>query len=321
MIGGPTSRAVRTASPVRPRMARRRWRHRREDDRVRHNDRDPVVVGYDGSRASRAALRWAAEVARLRNLPLAVCHAWRWPYPGRPSGGVGDVRRAAGHVLDEGLRRVSRVAGRPDATGRLVEGTAAGALVTQSYTASLVVVGDRGTGGFGDLRVGSVAVQVSAHASCPVVVVKDGAPTSSHRGDVVVGIDGSPASDAALGFAFEEAALRRAPVRVVCSWWDAGAAVGTPAIPFTDAAGLERDAAARFHRTVAPWLEKYGQVDATTAFVVEPPREALREAAVGARLVVVGNRGIGTAPTTLLGAMSRSVLHDATCPVAIVHAT
>ncbi|MQA79660.1 MAG: universal stress protein [Streptosporangiales bacterium] len=305
-------------------MAARPARHiRREEALVPASTASEVVVGHDGSRPSEAGLSWAIAEARLRRLPLVVCHAWQWPYPGHASTPSVEAaaREAARRVLDAAVARVSRIAGVPAVLGRFVEGSPAAALVMMSSSATLIVLGARGGGGFDDLRVGSAAVQVPAHASCPVVVVKDSVAVPVVPFRVVVGVDGSPASEAALAFAFEEAAIRHGELQIVCSWWDAGAAQGTPAIPFTQVDGLEQVAAARFQRTVAPWLERYPHVEASTAFVMEPPREALREASVGASLLVVGNRGIGTASATLLGAVSRTTLHDAPCPVAIVHAT
>lgn len=107
---------------------------------------------------------------------------------------------------------------------------------------------------------------------------------------------------------------------MVCGWWDPGAAPRPPTVPFIDVEELKRRAAARFQRTIAPWLEKYPQVETKTSFVAEPPREALIRAAAGATLLVVGDRGVGSAPELLLGPVAQAMLHHAPCSVAITHA-
>jgi len=85
-------------------------------------------------------------------------------------------------------------------------------------TAQLVVIGDRGLGGVAGLLIGSVAFALAAGGSCPVVIVRG--QTDATDGPVVVGVDGSPISEAALAFAFEAAALRGAPLLAVHAWRD-----------------------------------------------------------------------------------------------------
>ena len=81
------------------------------------------------------------------------------------------------------------------------------------------MVGSRGLGGFAGLLLGSVGAAVAAHAACPVVVVR-GAADAQQDGPILVGVDGSPQSDAALAFAVEAAVARRAPLRAVHAWMD-----------------------------------------------------------------------------------------------------
>ena len=167
-----------------------------------------VLVGYDGSAASERALRWAVDEARLRRMPLTVCHAWHWPYPVPPSGpeAVETVRKMAQHTLDRGVLIAQEMSPRTPVRGRLAAGPAPAMLVNQSKNASLAVIGAHGADAFPGLEAGSSAVHLPSYAHCPVVVVR-GAPDRSRP--VVVGVDGSAASDAALAFGFEEAALRR----------------------------------------------------------------------------------------------------------------
>jgi nucleotide-binding universal stress UspA family protein len=283
----------------------------------------PVLVGYDGSPASGHALRWAIDEATLRDLPLMVCHAWHWPYPFRPSDSstfekVWDMGVA---VVEEGVRRARELSAGLDVRRRLMKGAAPAVLLEAAREASVVVLGTRGHGGFEGLSVGSVAVQVPAHATCPVVVVvRDAPPPRRDGARIVVGVDGSPASEAALAFAFEEAMLRDTAVLAVCSWWDAGILPGPERAPFTDLDAVQMEARSRFERAIEPWRAEYPKVLVATKFVVELPRAALARAASGAVLLVVGDRGIGSVPEMLLGPVTQAALHEAPCPVAVAPA-
>jgi nucleotide-binding universal stress UspA family protein len=280
-------------------------------------DRSYVLVGYDGSAESERALRWAVDEARLRRMPLTVCHAWHWPYPVPPSGpqAVETVRRMAQHTLDRGVFIAQEASPRTPVRGRLADGPAPAMLVNQSKNAALAVIGTHGAGAFAGLEAGSSAVQLPSYAHCPVVVVR-GAPDRSRP--VVVGVDGSAASDAALAFGFEEAALRGLALRAVFGCWEPEAIASAEMSMITDPDELRMLAVGRLERTVSPWREKYPYVDADTVLSLRTPRHALLEAAECAALLVVGGRGLGGVAGLRLGAVAAAVLQHAPCPVAIV---
>jgi nucleotide-binding universal stress UspA family protein len=281
-----------------------------------------ILVGYDGSQGSAAALRWAVDEARLRGLAITVCHVWHWPYQADPAGqsARAAVRAMAEEIAAAGAGVVAARAPRQAVRGCAVSGPTVEMLLALSRDAEAVVVGSRGAGGFAELPVGSVAGQVAAHADRPVIVVRE--PVAREPvvrepagGDgIVVGVDGSAVSDAVLAFGLEEAALRRLPLTAVCSWWDAGI---VPMKPVIDAEVVRRKAAIRFERIITPWREKYPYVPVRTAFVAEPPRVALLAASERARLLVVGRHGHGDAPGPL-GSVGRSLVDRASCPVALV---
>src|SRR5262245_51160382 len=116
-----------------------------------------VLVGFDGSPASERALRWGAEEARARRLPLAVCHAWHWPYPVRPSGpaALETVRRMGQHTLDRGVFIAHEVSPQIHVRPRLAAGSASAILIDESENAALALVGSHGLGGFAELVAGS----------------------------------------------------------------------------------------------------------------------------------------------------------------------
>jgi nucleotide-binding universal stress UspA family protein len=276
-----------------------------------------VLVGFDGSAASERALRWAADEARLRRLPLTVCHAWHWPYPVPPSGpeALETVRKMAQHVLDRGLLIAREVAPRTPTQGRLVAGPAPAMLINQSKNASLAVIGTHGVGACAEPATASSAVQLPAYAHCPVIVVR----CVADRGrPVVVGVDGSAASGAALAFGFEEAALRGQRLRAVFGCWEPEAIASAEMGMINDPDELRVTAAGRLERTVSPWREKYPYVDAETALAMRTPLHALLEAAADAALLVLGGRGLGGLAGLRLGAVSGTMLQQAPCSVAIV---
>lgn len=144
-----------------------------------------IVVGVDGSDASREALRWAADEARLRSASLVAVHAWSF-VPAQPIGDPGMLAMPAGDLAgqlgaESEAAHAALEAAVLDALGaepdieveqKLVEGEAGDALVAASESADLVVVGSHGRSGLKAALLGSVSRHVASHAACPVVVVK-----------------------------------------------------------------------------------------------------------------------------------------------------
>jgi nucleotide-binding universal stress UspA family protein len=134
-----------------------------------------VVVGVDGSPGSLAALRFAADEARLRGAAVKAIFAWSVPVTGDISSGLLPQLRA--DLAEEGAKALDEALGQIDATGLTIErvveeGSAAHVLVEAAREAELLVVGSRGHGGFTGLLLGSTSRQCSHQASCPVVIVR-----------------------------------------------------------------------------------------------------------------------------------------------------
>ena len=137
-----------------------------------------IVVGVDGSKGSQLALDWAVNEARLRGAQLCVLHAWHEPYvsgyPLAPTPAAPLIFEDAAHqVLDEMVDSIDASGLAAPIEKKLVQSGAATALLLAAENADVVVVGARGLGGFMGLMLGSVSVQVTHHASCPVVVVPE----------------------------------------------------------------------------------------------------------------------------------------------------
>lgn len=189
-------------------------------------------------------------------------------------------------------------------------------LVGESRTASMIVLGDRGIGGFAALVLGSVAIQVASYAQCPVLVARG---EDRSAGPIVVGVDGSALSRAAVEFAAEEAAVRNARLRAVHAYThplSQGPGDMQPLVYDEDQLRGEED------RIVAESLtglgERYPDVPVTREAVHGRPVHVLTEASRDAQLVVVGGQGRGELSGLLLGSVSQGVLHHSTCPVAVV---
>ncbi|MFC5748305.1 universal stress protein [Actinomadura rugatobispora] len=272
-----------------------------------------VLVGYEGTKEGERALRWAVEEARLRRSQLVVCHCWRWPYPiGHVDLDLEEtVKRMGLHVLERGVHQARELAPSLRIQKRLADGPAYAALMHESYEAELVVIGSHEQG---SPLIGSTVLQLPGRAHVPVVTVRPAEPV---HGRVMVGVDGSAGSDAALAFAFEEAALRGWRLEAVHGCWEPGAVAGSDLALFADHEELERSCGALLQRAVAAWRHKYPRVEVDTSLIMEGPRTALLRAAERADLAVVGDRGTGTVRSLVLGATSTALLQHSPCTVAV----
>ena len=283
-----------------------------------------VVAGVDGSECGLQAVRWAAAEAVQRQLPLRLVAAHAWPsggLVGDPGLGV-DYRAVLRDVVLGHLATAAadarQVAPELDIEQVEVTGYPVPVLLGESAHAEIVVLGDRGLGGFTGLLIGSVAVEVTAHASCPVIVVRGSEPdrTGPRPEPVVVGVDGSPTSEAATAFAFEAASLRRVPLVAVHVWRDV--LVDATMAPLLDWNVIDSDEREVLAERLAGWTEKYPDVPVRRLVARDRPARALVEESGRAQLVVVGSRGRGGFHGLLLGSVSQALLHNAHCPVAVV---
>lgn len=280
-----------------------------------------VVVGIDGSEGSGRAMAWASREAQLHGWSLTAVMAWGLlDQHHRIIGADFDPHYTESDALDA-LSSYLEVAAGPMAQmveRRVVCDLPARALLEASTGASLLVVGDRGLGGFRGLLLGSVSQHCLHYATCPVAVVRNvgtAAPDDSER--VVVGIDGSEASYEALDWAAEEARVRGATLGIIHAWhtpFSAASPYGGSFDPsvLDDSARAVLDAAVE--RVDAAALTK--PLDAVLAVGRAAP--VILDASKRANLVVLGARGRGGFAELVLGSVSHSVVHHSSCPVVIV---
>ncbi|WP_406369468.1 universal stress protein [Streptomyces sp. NBC_00647] len=289
---------------------------------------DLVVVGVDGSPSSLDAVQVAAAEAGARGVGLRLVHAFVWPSVHLPPGGppwnpaMARVRESVDGTLIEAEERARRAVPQVSVVREVAVGEPLMVLEIESRTASLVVVGSRGLSAFGSLLLGSTAVHLAAHGRCPVLVVR-GRPDPS--GPVLLAVDGSPAGEGAVEFAFAEASLRGVDL-VALHVWNARSeraheGPGDPLNAVADIEGLRQDEQRLLDGIVTPWQERHPRLAVERRLMRSGVRPALIEASRDAQLVVVGARGRGGFTGLLLGSVSQALLHHAQCPVAVVRAS
>ncbi|GAA2366767.1 universal stress protein [Dactylosporangium salmoneum] len=280
-----------------------------------------VVVGVDGGEPSAEALRWAATTAARRGATLRILLAYRWRVPAAlaPRGGLAEAARelADALVADWGRDAEAAVPG-VDVRPAAVLGHPADVLLGVADEADLLVVGTRGRHRAASAMLGSISQQVATRASCPVAVVRGRAEPD---GGVLVGVDDSASSGAALRLAFAEAERWGTELIAVRAIEPplTPPALGLPPVLYDTAEAaraLSESAAARVAETGrehpgVPW-EFHG--------VTGDAGDVLCERSGRARLVVIGSRGHRGLAGLLLGSVGLYLLQRAECPVLVAHA-
>lgn len=294
---------------------------------MEHAERS-ILVGVDGSKPSRSAVRWAAREAIVRSVPLRIAMwleeiAPSLGYYAVPQTYFDDLRVSGTAVLAEAVE-IAHAVGEESHTvldihTDLLTGSVRPALIEMSASLGMLVLGTRSSDVAAFRSIGSVASAVTAHARCPVTVIHqdaEGYEATQHR-RVVVGVDGSEQSDTALDLAFEEAALRTSDLVVAHGYYDltpmfaAGAGVTFDAIRRTQEVALAERLVAR--------RDRYPDLEVIERVVAANPVPLLTDLAEEADLVMVGTRGRGGFAGMVMGSTSRAMMHTVTCPLTIVH--
>lgn len=292
----------------------------------------PIVVGFDDSPASRQALLWALRTAQGRSADVLLVNAARTFPPMLAGRGTyvaspREIAAEAGQAtLQAGVLLAANRAPGVAVTTKLVEDAPAAALLHLLDRGDMVVVGTRGLGGFTELLIGSTSLKLASHARCPVVVVRDetpGAEPGHESGRVVVGVDGSKdVSTDAIAFAFDEASRRHTGLTALYAsretFYDLPGRFGP--IPKHNQNEEFRGEHRRWlTEHIAPWQEKYPDVNVKLDVLSQDPAEMLVAASSGAELLVVGShRHGGPHSVLMLGSVTHAVLHHAHCSIAVV---
>jgi nucleotide-binding universal stress UspA family protein len=280
---------------------------------------DRIIVGVDGSDGAADALAWAVAEAEVRGWTTRAIMAWGW---------VDQHRTLLGETFDPGYSEsdaqatlhgyLERAVGAQRAAG--VEGLVvaelpAPALLDASRDAALLVVGARGLGGFRGLLLGSVSQRCLHHAHCPVAVLRSERRAHQRTGHVVVGVDGSDGSAAALRWAIDEAVARGATLEAVHAW-QAPVVDGYPLAAMGDPGAFEATAHEELDAALADVDQRGTAVQRSV--VRGSGAAALVEASTRADLVVVGAHGRWHVHGTVVGSVSQQVAIHADAAVVVV---
>jgi len=288
--------------------------------------RETITVGVDGSPSSSRAIEYAVADAVRRSATLRLVHAFAWPYlhvptgpaPGTPADG--GLRGQAEQVLSTARSEADAAAAAIAATDlkvdvALVDGFPVAVLMAESTQADMIVIGDRGLGGFAGLLLGSTATQMISHSHGPVTVVRG---NTVRTGNVVAGVDGSASSLAALKFAAAEARRRGVDVEAVMAWARPRPTSPGDLLPLVyEPAAIEHEARAVMSEAASAARAASPDVCIIERLVHGRARRTLVGCSENASLLIVGRH---THEFGSLGSVAGALTHHAYCPVAVVPA-
>ena len=287
-----------------------------------------LIVGIDGSPESETAMGWALEEAIRRDLEVELVYALAVPVVSDAYGmvmtrpDIDELTDYSRKLLDAALASAQALAPGLAVTARLASGPPAAVLIEASKRAEGLVVGTRGLGAISGRLLGSVSVRLAGKSVCPVFIVPpEWREHPLPDAPVLVGVDGSEHSDAALHLALEEARCRGVGLTVLSAYH-----VPWLARPVEPALIAEFEQSERWlaEKTIGESLARvkghnYADVPIEQVAVKALPADALVEASRRAVLTVVGSRGRRSFSRAILGSVSRSLMQDAVRPVAVAH--
>ncbi len=283
-----------------------------------------IVVGLDTSDGSAGAMAWALDLAAGTGARVIPVHAWEYPalcllpFPAGlpvppPEAMQEDADARASRLISRSLPPGGGVVGVDVAPPVVREGSAARVLCAEAEKAEadLLVVGSRGLGGVRSALSGSVSAACAHRSTRPVAIVPVPEGPRDSTGVVVVGVDGSAASDAAIAFA-DEWAAEDALLLLVHAWnlpTTLSAMVGPDDLSAIETAAEEllTDAASSVRRHKVDTLIKRGD-----------PRTEIEAAAAQADAVVVGTKGHNAIERFLLGSVASHMVHHLQAPTVLV---
>ena len=280
-----------------------------------------IMVGLSGRPTDEIAMRWALGFARPRRWDVELVHVVDETWGDIPAGFRGSARAQAETELARELAEAVRLEPSLAVQSAVLVGSPTAALAERAKGAELLVIGSHALGRFRDYVFSTRAAQIAARAPCSVVVVPERLG-SIGRG-VVVGVDGSDVSLAAVRFAAEEADRHGETLTVVFCWtaptpWTAETAlIDWPMAPDDSDRLVLAEA-------VAGLAGQYPDLDLDLRLELGTPPETLARVATGARLLVVGSHGSHGShgrhglQRFWLGSVSQVIVLTMPCPVAVI---
>jgi nucleotide-binding universal stress UspA family protein len=278
-----------------------------------------ILAAVDGSSESDAALRWAIAEAASRDTPITLMHVIApvvvtWPVRNLQGSYNRWQEDNAAHVVELAKKAVQAAGPNLSVQTKVLHGGVATELVDASRGATMTVVGSRGLGAIGGSVLGSISRALLHYGHGPAAVVRAGGGEVDRSAPVLLGIDGSPASEAATALAFDEASRRGVGLVALHAWSDVGV---FPALG-EDWRAYEQEGHEVIGERLAGWQEQYPDVPVTRRIVCDRPAHWLLDGAAQAQLVVLGSRGRGGFSRMLLGSVSTTVAEGSMTPVIVV---
>ncbi len=258
----------------------------------------------------------------MRNIGLKVVHVSNppavWPGASIPAAIYRRHEEEARKVIADAIQVAEdsvREGNRPEIDSELCARRPCLTLVDLSEEAYMVVVGCRGQDALERTLLGSVTTGLIHHAHCPVAVIHEEAPIlpGPSRLPVLVGIDGSRASELATAIAFDEASFRGVDLLAIHAWTDSD----TSGVLSREWSVMQSRAAEILAERLAGWQERYPDVTVHRRLVFDRPARHLLKESESAQLVVVGSHGRGGFAGMLLGSVGAAVAHAARIPVIV----
>lgn len=286
-----------------------------------------ILVGVDGSSCSTAAVRWAAREAAMRNVPLTVVFVVFPPVDAWSGWGLSTAplpedfgprqERQSREVVDDAVAVAYHTIGGSDliqVKTEILWSSLVPTLVDLTKEARMIVVGCRGQGALSRALLGSVSTALVHHAHCPVAVIHEDGSNAADLAEapVLVGIDGSPASELATAIAFDEASWRGVDLVALHAWSDADWSEYD-----LEWSSIKMEAQETLSERLAGYRDRYPDVNVRQVVVFDYPARHLLDRSRSAQLVVVGSHGRGGFAGMLLGSVSSAVVQGAHVPVIV----
>ncbi|KRQ25430.1 MULTISPECIES: universal stress protein [Mycobacteroides] len=274
-----------------------------------------IIVGVDGSPSSDAAVRWAAQESAMYRVPVHLVSAFdierTHVHEQQRRERIYQSRERQAQLALERAQRIVNAVSNNAVHCHVAFGHPVQVLMEAARDARILVVGCRGLRPMDRLLLGSVSTALLHHAPCPVAVVhQEAAPDKSLP--VLLGIDGSPASERATAIAFAEASHRKVPLVAVHAWHDWN--VVGPEIDLDVTVNEEKQTLAE---RLAGWQERYPDVTVERRVVCDLARHYLVEESAHTQLVVVGSHGRGGFTGMMLGSVASAVAQASRVPVVV----
>lgn len=267
------------------------------------------VAGIDGSDSAINAARWAACLAQRYGDTLHLVHVER---------ASDDDRDAADAALAAAEAAARDSAGGIEIHKGTLPGTPGRTLAELSENVRMIVLGHTTTSELQSMFHRSDVVYVANHAACPVVTWRgEHGFVAPDTRPVVIGVDGTALSSAAIAYGYEVAVALDAPIVAVTTWTEQSTLTYGEGSRFVDWTEYAEHRKAFMVENLAGHAGRHPDVQVTHRVERGKPDITLLDMSAEAQLVVVGSHGRSPQAAALFGSTSQNLIHHSHCPVMV----